>query len=294
MLEDFAVFILSHGRPDKVITLNTLKRQGYTGDYYIIIDNEDKTADKYYKNFGDKVIMFDKAAIAETFDEGDNFGDRRAVVYARNACFEIARDLGITYFLQLDDDYGRFDYRFNSNFNYIQKLIINLDGVLGLVLDYYKSINAKSIALMQSGDYIGGKDSSHGTAIRAFRKCMNVFFCSTERPFQFVGRINEDVNTYIWYQSLGNLFLSINNTSITQGVTQARVGGMTEMYLDSGTYVKSFYTVMYSPSCTKVGIMGVTDKRLHHQISWDNAVPAIISERYRKNYTGKEASRAMP
>ena len=40
--KDFAVFILTHGRPDNVITYNTLKKAGYTGDIYIVIDNEDK------------------------------------------------------------------------------------------------------------------------------------------------------------------------------------------------------------------------------------------------------------
>ena len=40
--DSFCVFILSHGRPDNVITLNTLRREGYTGPWYIVIDNEDK------------------------------------------------------------------------------------------------------------------------------------------------------------------------------------------------------------------------------------------------------------
>ena len=40
--ENFAVFILTHGRPDNVITYNTIKSSGYTGRIFIIIDNEDK------------------------------------------------------------------------------------------------------------------------------------------------------------------------------------------------------------------------------------------------------------
>lgn len=52
MNEKFAVFILSYGRPNNIITLNTLKKCGYTGEWYIVIDNEDDTADEYYKNFG--------------------------------------------------------------------------------------------------------------------------------------------------------------------------------------------------------------------------------------------------
>ena len=81
---NFAVFILTHGRPNNVITYSTLLKQGYTGKIYLIIDNEDKTASKYYDIYGpDKVIMFNKLEIAKSFDEFDNFGDRRTIVYAR-------------------------------------------------------------------------------------------------------------------------------------------------------------------------------------------------------------------
>ena len=49
---DFAVFILTHGRPNKVYTLQALQKCGYTGKTYFVIDNEDKTAKEYYKNYG--------------------------------------------------------------------------------------------------------------------------------------------------------------------------------------------------------------------------------------------------
>ena len=43
MRDDFCVFILTHGRPDRVITYKTLLNAGYTGRVYIVIDDEDKT-----------------------------------------------------------------------------------------------------------------------------------------------------------------------------------------------------------------------------------------------------------
>lgn len=109
MRDDFAVFILTHGRPDNVITYNTLKNMGYKGKMYLIIDNEDGKAEQYYDKFGkDNVIMFDKLKISKEFDTVDNCEERRTVVYARNACFNIAKELGIEYFLELDDDYNQF------------------------------------------------------------------------------------------------------------------------------------------------------------------------------------------
>ena len=279
--EDFAVFILTHGRPNNVVTLDTLNRQGYTGPVYIIVDNEDKTLDQYRQRFGDRVIVFDKAAVAETFDEGDNFHDRRAVVYARNASFQIARDLGLTYFLQLDDDYREFKYRINQRLEHPKDRFTvrtQLDAVFAAMLDYYKAIDAKSIAMSQGGDWFAGGDNFG----KPKRKCMNTFFCSVDRPFRFVGRINEDVNTYTWYQSLGHLFLSIPFMQMDQLQTQSNTGGMTDLYLDSGTYVKSFYTVMYAPSSVRIRTMGETHKRLHHAIAWADAVPCIVGEEYRR------------
>lgn len=280
--KDFAVFILTHERPLKVHTYNSLLKHGYTGEIYIIIDNEDSQTDAYKQAFGNKVIVFDKKEISETFDEGDNFEDRRAIVYARNACFDIAKNLGVKYFMQFDDDYTAFSYRFTSKGEYLHRPIKNLDVIFDAMLDYYKSINVKSIAMAQCGDFIGGENGSFGKGKKIFRKYMNTFLCSTDRPFQFVGRINEGVNTYTNVQSRGNVFLTFSNLAINQLATQSNSGGMTELYLDSGTYIKSFYTVMYSPSCCKIIPMGETHRRLHHRITWKNAVPVIINESYKK------------
>lgn len=278
---DFAVFILTHGRPDNVITFETLKRQGYTGEIYIICDNEDKTIEQYRQRFGDKVIVFDKAEIEKKIDTGDNFGDRRTILHARNACFEIAKELGLKYFLQLDDDYYEFQYKINHKMEYPTNhltVLSNLGNVFDSFFTYYKSIGAKSIALSQGGDFFGGKDGFG----KSKRKCMNTFFCSVDRPFQFRGTMNEDVNTYTSLGKNGDLFLSIHFAMMNQMDTQSSSGGITELYKKFGTYVKSFYTVMYSPSCTKISMMGSTHRRLHHKIKWDHAVPFIVPESARK------------
>lgn len=281
-MNDFAIFILTHGRPNKVKTFKALKKSGYTGKIYIIIDNEDEMAEEYQKNFGDQVIVFDKLAISKTFDTGDNFNDRRAIVYARNASFGIARKLGIKYFMQLDDDYDKFAYKFDGELIYRERVILNLDKVLSLLLEYYKAIPALTIAIAQNGDFIGGKRSGFATELRLKRKAMNTFICSTDREFVFTGRVNEDVNTYCNLGSRGKLLLTIPNVAINQMATQQNSGGMTEMYLASGTYVKSFYSVIYSPSSVKIKPMGDKHKRLHHQVNWNNTAPKILSEDTRK------------
>lgn len=274
--EDFAVFILSHGRPNNVKTFKLLKKRGYSGKIYLIIDNEDKTADQYVRNFGSAIVkVFDKKAMADKVDEGNNFDNRKVILHARNYCFELAKELNITYFVQFDDDYNGFGYRYFEG----EKIINNLDKIFSLTLDYYKSCNIKSICFSQGGDHIGGFGG-----IKLKRKAMNSFFCSTERPFNFIGSINEDVNTYTTLGSRGELFFTLTNIILHQAATQGSTGGMTDLYLDSGTYVKSFHSVMMQPSSVKIKMMyGVKNIRLHHSIKWKHTTPLIINEKYKKN-----------
>jgi hypothetical protein len=282
--KDFVVFIISHGRPDNVFTHATLKRRGYTGEVRIVIDDTDKKAAEYEKNFPGQIIIFDKAAIAATTDQGDNFNNLRTTTHARNACFDIAEKLGIKYFLVLDDDYPSFQYRFDQNLNYVTTKCVNLDRVFDCVLEFFKATPAvQSIALAQGGDFIGGADCENAQKVRFKRKCMNSFFCSTDRRFRFLSRLNEDVNTYITLGSRGTLFFTTNQVSLVQIQTQQTAGGMTEAYLAHGTYVKSFYSVMYKPSSAKISrIQDRGSSRIHHSIKWRNTVPLILREALKK------------
>lgn len=279
-IDDFAVFILTHGRPDRIHTLKTLEKQGYTGDWYLIIDNEDKMADEYYKNYGDKVIMFDKKAISLTFDTADLSDDRRAIVYARNACFQIAKELGIKYFVEFDDDYTSFNLRYPKDGKLAARMLENLDDIFEMMLDFLEDTQALTVCFSQGGDHIGGLTGRWKKGL--IRKVMNSFFCRTDRPFQFLGRVNEDVNTYTYLGSKGELMLTTTDLMLVQLQTQSNQGGMTDLYLDSGTYLKSFYTVMYMPSAVEIREMGTANRRLHHHVKWNNCVPMILNERYKK------------
>lgn len=58
---------------------------------------------------------------------------------------------------------------------------------------------------------------------------------------------------------------------------------MTDGYLDYGTYIKSFYSIICAPSCVKISTLrGDANARVHHNVEWNKAVPKIVSERHRK------------
>ena len=282
MRDDFALLILSHGRGDNVITIKTMLQCGYTGRWYIIVDNEDNEIDLYKKNYGEEhIIVFDKLKKFKECDVGDLCTKRNAVLYARNVCFETAEQLGLTYFLELDDDYIEFRQRYEKEGPLSSRFVLDMDSVINETLEFLEVSGATCIAWSQMGDFIGGLSCSMFRD-RVTRKVMNSFFCKTSRKFDFVGRMNDDVNTYVLEGSRGKLFLTVADIALNQVDTQQSKGGLTEMYLDNGTYIKSFFSVMYNPSSVKIGTMGVNHIRFHHSVNWENCAPKIISDRFKK------------
>lgn len=291
----FGALILSHGRADILNTMgkgtyHELKKSGYTGPVKIVVDNEDATVDRYRELFGaENVIVFDKAEAAKDVDIMDNQGHFRGVVYARNASFKIAKELGWTHFIMLDDDYWDFRYVFASSGLYHHIHIRSLDAIWLAMVRFLEATPTLTIAMLQAGDLIGGQNSGNIESVnlgqKGKRKAMNTFVCSVDRPIKFLGRINEDVNAYVDQGSIGKLFFTTNSVRMTQDQTQTNSGGLTELYRDSGTYVKSFFTVMIAPSAVRVQPLTTKFPRWHHRISWQYCVPKILRESLRKPRT---------
>ena len=284
MRKDFCAFILTHGRPDKVITYRTLQTHGYTGKVFIVIDDEDETGEEYTRIYGDDVLVFSKDEVGRYTDQFDNSSDRRAILWARNACWDLARQMGYRYFIQLDDDYHDWLYRRTTTAGgYHGWKISNLDAAFDALVRLVETTPVTTIAFSQGGDHIGGSATK---LLR--RKAMNSFVCDTQKPFLFRGRMNEDVNTYVALGRAGVLFFTYMQLQLNQSQTQTNSGGMTELYLSSGTYMKAFFTVMAAPSCTVVRPLqnhratGPRNERLHHKINWGKAVPFIISQEFKK------------
>jgi len=282
MRDDFCVFILSYNRPDNIPTIETLEELGYTGDWYIVVDH-DEDYESYSAEWGeDRVIFLDKDDALPELDRGDNMDRRDCNVYARYQSFDLAKELGYEYFAMFDDDYTGFNFKWDEEGNYTEtQKVMNLDGMFNRLIEYLEDAGLHAIATTQSGDWMGGENATvaaNDGRITATRKVMNTFVCKADRPFEFRGTINEDVNTYVRAGQLGKLFLTTNLISVHQEATQQEEGGLTDIYLDNGTYMKSFYTILYSPSSVKLGEMGYTDKRIHHRVTWRNSVPKIVPE----------------
>ena len=277
MLNDFAIFIMVHGRPNKMWTYSTLRKSGYTGKIYFVADNLDPTLHLYKEKYGDDLLVFDKEKAALESDGGDNSGDLRSTLYAVNTIPKLAKEKGIKYFMIMCDDYTQFQYSFNKNWEFRSSQVKDLDRVIEALLEFYKNTPTTTIAFAQGGDFMGGQLGSRAEP-KLLRKAMNTFLCSTERPFKFMGRLNEDVTTYVNLGIKGMLFFTTTMIKVIQTMHQSQESGLTDVYLDYGTYVKSFFTVMYNPSCVKIGQLGSVHKRIHHYIDWAKCVPKILRE----------------
>lgn len=287
MRDDFAIFILTHGRPDRQPTVTSLRRAGYTGKLFYVIDDEDETGNEYRARYGsDNVLEFSKAAIAPSVDIGDNTPGHSGVVYARNAAYDLAATLNLTYFGVFDDDYTTFKYRMYDHKNgspykdYNSYGIHSMDQVLESLINFLDTTPVATVAMQQGGDAIGGPKGAMAK-VWLKRKAMNSFICATDRRITYMGRINEDVNAYVLLGSTGTLFYTYTPLQLEQLPTQSNPQGLTDLYLDAGTYVKSFYTLLYRPASVTIQMMGTVEPRLHHRVNWNQTVPKLVSESLR-------------
>lgn len=111
MRNDFAIFILTHGRASDQKTLKMLKENGYTGKYFLVVDNLDEQLEEYQEKYKGHVIVFDKLAAWEITDTFHNGKMLKAVVFPRNVVFQYAREKGIKAFAMCDDDISRLNYK---------------------------------------------------------------------------------------------------------------------------------------------------------------------------------------
>lgn len=282
-LDKFAVIVLCHCRPNDTTTPATLRRRGYTGKIILLLDDEDDTIDQYRKNFPDYAIeVYSKDEKMKVIDSMDNLHDKRCAVYARNACFDVARKYGLKYFCQMDDDYNNMPYRDISDGHARRFDDSNIDEVFKIYLEFMQTNeHIKACAFAEPGDFVGGAMSNLNRHV-FLHKCMGSWICFTDRELVFKGTMNDDVNTYSLEGSRGNLFFTFNKIMIDTFETQKVKGGMTDIYAGRGTYTKSFYTVLCCPSFVKLSIFGDTHYRIHHNFNWNHAYPMLVSSRYKK------------
>lgn len=275
MRTDYCIGIVTYKRPQKQITYRTLKNQHSTAPTFLIVEETDPTLQEYRETYPGQIITFNREGCLDT-DCMDNFRPRRGVVYARNETRRIAERLGYTHYVMLDDDYDTFAHRYKKNGVLKQKPYPNLDELFSSIFDWMDTTPLHCVCLAQNGDLIGGL-SDHPYK----RKAMNTYFMNVERAYPFMGTLNEDTNAYTANQQNGMACLTLMDDVVDQVQTQKNAGGLTDLYLDVGTYVKSFYSVMVNPASNKISVLADAKSphpRIHHECTQNKYAPCFVRE----------------
>ena len=272
----FAVFIISHKRAESLLTLKSLYEANYSGDIYIIVDDQDEQLEIYKEKYGDKVIVFSKQEMYKKTDTVDNFNKLESAVYSRNFCFELAKKLDIEYFLLIDDDIQHFQIRYVKNGKLKGKRVKDFDKVLELLIELLKIENIACISFGSEGGFIGGASGKFSKGVG--RTCCAATILKSKEDITYNGTQNEDFNICVKYSVFGKMFFEIYSTSIMSPKRNSNKGGI-DYQKNGNMYRSNFYSVIVAPNCCKIGVKG-NDFILRK--NWNAFAPKIINERWKK------------
>lgn len=280
MRNDFAIFILTHGRANDQKTLKMLKENGYTGQYFLVVDNLDEQLEEYQKKYKDHVIVFDKLAAWEITDTFHNGKMLKAVVFPRNVVFQYAREKGIKEFAMCDDDISRLNYKNIEGGKLVTKKITsNIDQIIEAYVNYVEQAKITVLGMCEDGVFIGGVNQ---LVLNGYTPSIGKFiFFRTADEVKYRGLYYEDnIATYdIPLQGRMSFSPTIIST-VSQIDTKKTKGGMHDVYENTSSgYTCSFMVLMAHPSGIKI-----SQKKDSWKVrkSQDNLRPMLLDEKWRK------------
>ena len=223
MLNNFAIFILSHGRANDMETVKAIQKAGYTGKWFVVVDDLDDQQELYKEKYGDNVIIFDKKLWAEKTDTITNTGELRSPVFARNAITEFAKEKGLKYYAEFDDDLKAFQFRYNDDGKLAGKPIKNLNEIIEAMLEFQEASGATSLGFASDGGFIGGVEGRFKQGL--LRSIHQAYILRTDKPIEFKGLLNEDSIAQEFCNSTGRLAFELCAVTQTCPARSTNEGG---------------------------------------------------------------------
>lgn len=286
MRDDFAIFICTHGRPNKQLTLEALKNCGYTGKIYLVLDDTDETIQQYLDIYGtENVIIFNKNYYinADKYDNGSNELHPKCIVYAKRAVEDIANQLNFKYFAIADDDITKFSLRYPVANSAKRFKITDFDSVLSAYINVL-SCDVAAIGFGHVTSYCGGANSFSPENLS-----------KRYLPYQFILRNgNTKVNWTSWFAEdditelsdgkIGKLWLVVPYVmQETEPIGDINAtGGMVDTYKKDNMFVLNFNVIRF---CPQSAILRYKPGKLNRYVItryYDRCFPQLISEEYKK------------
>lgn len=283
MRDDFAIFICTYGRPNNQSTFNYLRKQGYTGRIYLVLDDTDSTIQQYVDNYSeDMILVFDKQHYIDTNDTGSIPPNFKTILYAKNAVEDVAIDLGLTAFVIADDDIKSFRLRTPINDTHLGSYRVdNMDEIISSYCEFMLDNNFTALGFCNAVQYAAGIGVFDNDNIQKYRVPYNFVFRNAKYKLEWVSSFGEDIITAMEYGKVGYKMIDLPNVQFeTIPPGKSLPGGMSGTYNSVSGFSLVFYYLMYNPSAMKIGIR---KGEWNERIQKNNIFPKIISSNYRKD-----------
>lgn len=277
MRKDTAVFIITHGRAEKQLTLDLLRQSEYSGKIYLVVDNKDEQLSEYKKKYGDMLLVFDKKKYAKGIDTHINSFGMNSALFARNACVDFARQLTFKYYFVCDDDIKCVKFKDGRAGKLKTQVAKNIERIFSAMVRYMENAPLQELGIIPDNTYIGGVNNSVKRGIK-WNVCQIALF-KTASPVTFKSIMWEDVATLSRDIKTGKIEFSPMFLSQCTPANGTNEGGCKKMYENSSDYANSFMVLLDRPDAIKIEFKkGKFMMRSNHAAMH----PCIIHERYRK------------
>lgn len=272
-----AIFICTHGRQDKQITLKALRDAGYTGLIVLVTDDEDKSDYfSFIQNLHDGYLwhhVFNKQKIIDSTNTTNFPPNRKTILYAKNACEQYAKQFSLDCFAICDDDIPGFRYRYIENGSCkSQKITKNMDKIIQSYMEFVvdSDITATSFGMAQF--YFAGENCFSSK----WRVPYTFVFRNTKYRVDWVSDYGEDITTAIECANQGKFMIASPHVQMNLSPMGVGEGGMVELHKD--TFRLSEYGHVWHP---------VSEQIRYYKDHWmstikrDNAFPMLISSKFK-------------
>ncbi len=279
--------ICTHGRPNAQHTYETLRKSGYTGEIYLILDDEDNKL-KDYNRFIDEqhednlfCSVFNKQSYIDKSDTGTNENQRKCILYAKNFCEDLAQDMKLDAFIIADDDILNFRFRYVEDESLkSQKVIGTMDDVIEA---YYRAMidcNMIATGFGFTQFYFSGTESFENDNMQKYRVPYNFVFRNGKHKVDWMSWFGEDIITAVYYGRIGQLWTALPYVQQEIVALASADGGMKDTYDSNSSARLAMQNLMYLPTELKAYLY---KGKFMASIKRENAFPKIISSSFKKS-----------
>lgn len=278
------IFIISYHRADNLKTVKYFTKIGWNPKkLHVLIDDEADDFLEYEEaanNFGFNLHVFSMKEARKRYDYVHRPSKtRRSTGQARNMVYDVAKDLGIDFFVVQDDDTQNFEIK---KFGKYQRKAFEEEvfGVFEGIKAFMQKRQIGLFGLSQTGDFIGGTNKK---LLR--NKVMNTFFMSGKYIYRGSrGVLDEDTSMFTNIMNEGLFTGSLGDGLVLQQTASATAkGGLTDIYNECKLLNKSLVSVIQFPSAIYAEKQKKNGGRLHHHIKARYLYPKLIKGTKRDN-----------